>query len=93
MSTVNLWKGEKQPLAATLLRWPMKVADCGKAGKIRCGELMTLVGQIWRTGLQHKIQVIVRGCAQGESAMAEYLCLTESASEASALPIRCARVG
>jgi hypothetical protein len=55
MMVVNLWKGGKYPLAATLFGWPVKVAVCGKAGKTRRGELMTLVGQISRTGLQHKI--------------------------------------
>jgi hypothetical protein len=44
MSAVNLWKGGKQPLAATLLGWLVNVAVCGKAGKIRCGELMMMLG-------------------------------------------------
>jgi hypothetical protein len=86
MMAVNLWKGGKYPLAATPFGWPVQVAVCGKAGKTRCGELMTLVGQISRTGLQHKIQVIVRGCAQEQSAMAEYVCLTEKPEPGSCTP-------
>jgi len=52
----------------------------------RVSQDLMLLGQIWRTGIQHNLQMIVRGGAQGESAMAEHVCLTEKRERGSRTP-------